>query len=286
VNFKTLAVLPVVGLIAACNPSTPEITDEQLIDLLGKSDRATGLRTIPTNIVECTGLISGADADLLKDAPNELVGMIKTGCREELNRALQNKERNPEAFKLSVFEDTKIANRIKTLADQKDTEIAKKREAIRIKENAEREAAEREREKERLRIKAETDAKNIEAMNQAKSEAKRIAEYTSNWLDTYRDRCDYLESLPKKIRGAGESVSPMLFNSIGKVCFRIEFRNIEKDMESYLEKVEKLKYDPEEQDEIYIPTPYYTINGSLLPKGEEIDNMIEEMENRLESSLN
>lgn len=115
-----LAVLP---LLAACGEKTPDATDEQLLQLLGSSSSFLGSDApvnISKRIVECAQLLSGLADEIVKDMPDEMLGVFKTECRKGFDEIVKDPAKNPVGFEIVHFENKELAQRIAALKETTD----------------------------------------------------------------------------------------------------------------------------------------------------------------------
>jgi len=107
-------------LLAGCGASIPETSDEELVTLLGDSFSFSPQEKSPLvvreYVVECAELLSGVNADVIKDLPAATVGERKTACREALDEKIKDTARNSKGFKLEHFENKDFAKRLVQLA--------------------------------------------------------------------------------------------------------------------------------------------------------------------------
>lgn len=124
--------------LAGCKTDLSQISDEQLLSLLGNGGSPAQITTATR---ECIEILGGINERVYQDVPEDLMGMMKTDCRRQLQGWLDDPDRNSTALELADFERTDLAERIIVL----DEAQAAEREALREAEEAER-AAQREAE--------------------------------------------------------------------------------------------------------------------------------------------
>ncbi|MGR2738362.1 hypothetical protein ACUY1T_07915 [Billgrantia sp. Q4P2] len=107
-------------LLAACGNSTPQVSDEQLLHLLGESREAHGEQLPPSisrGLEECVRLLSGLEDEIVKDIPAEFLGQMKAECRVGLREYLENPDRNPMGLELAHFDERQLGERVSELAE-------------------------------------------------------------------------------------------------------------------------------------------------------------------------
>jgi len=174
------ALLCVAPVLAACGEKTPEATDAQLLDLLGS--RSTFIRSdaplrISRSTVECVRLIANLDEDILKDMPAEMLGVMKTECRRELDNRLKDEAANPMGFQLAHFENSELAERITQLKESTD-EANRQAEQERRQREEDEARASAERELEDLRTQY---AAFVASIDERLSAARPLCD---DWLST------------------------------------------------------------------------------------------------------
>jgi len=119
-RFSSVA-LTVTVLLAGCGASIPDASDEEIITLLGDSFAFSPEDKSPLvvreYVVECANLLSGVNADTIKDLPAATVGERKTACREALDEKIKDASRNAKNFKLEHFENKDFAKRLAQVAE-------------------------------------------------------------------------------------------------------------------------------------------------------------------------
>lgn len=142
------------SLLAACGDNIPEATDDQLLQLLASDSAFLGSDrplSIARGTVECVRVLSGLDEEIFKDMPAEMLGTMKTGCRQELDKRLKDEAKNPMGFQLAHFEKKDLAERISKLKET--TDEANRKAAQEQRQREEQEArAKTERELEELKV--------------------------------------------------------------------------------------------------------------------------------------
>jgi len=165
--FSFSSVVFVAGLLAGCGASVPEATDEEIIALVGEA-RDTFSRdensplVIIKRTVECAEMLSGLNAEIIKDMPAEMLGMIKTKCRQQFDQAVKDSARNTKNFKLEHFENKDFAKRI-AVAAEKSEELYKEYGVKRKEEEKARRWKEKEEELTAARAEFEQSLENYEA---------------------------------------------------------------------------------------------------------------------------
>lgn len=125
--------------VSGCNKG-PNLTDGEVLALL-KADRYFGTLsqehpTIAKRIVQCVGLISGIDDEVYKDMPGDSLGMMKSGCRQELKAIIDDPLQNPKGVTLEAFENKEFARQIIKVKSQSDAEAKAAQEEKRKSEEA------------------------------------------------------------------------------------------------------------------------------------------------------
>jgi len=188
-NFFRLSGLALVagGLLVGCGSGVPEVTDEDIIAFLGETmgrGESAPPATINKGAVECAEILSGLNADVLKDMPEEWLGLEKTSCRESFNRFVTDRARNTKGFKLEHFENKDFARRIAVAAE--------KSRAIYAEFNAKR-TAERERQEALERA---------QRLEQAEKELEQARADFEQSLDGYEALADEFLALCTQVQSA------------------------------------------------------------------------------------
>lgn len=110
--------------LAGCKTDLSQISDEQLLSLLGNGGSPAQITTATR---ECIEILGGINERVYQDVPEDLMGMMKTDCRRQLQEWLDDPDRNSTALELADFERTDLAERIIVL----DEAQAAEREALR-----------------------------------------------------------------------------------------------------------------------------------------------------------
>lgn len=112
--------------LAACNTDLDEISDEQLIALLGDGGDPA---QITTKTRECAEVLGGINEAVYQDVPEDMLGIVKTECRKRFQGWLNDSERNSTELTLEDFERAELAERIVALDDAQETARAEQRAA-------------------------------------------------------------------------------------------------------------------------------------------------------------
>lgn len=152
-----LAGLALIGL-AGCKSNLADTTDEQLVQLLagggffGSVESDDRPPQITRRTVECIEILSGSRAEVYKDMPAELAGMMKTDCRQFLQGRLDDPKRNTTTLELSDFESAEMMERVTSIAAKQEAALT----ALQEQRAAERrEAEEQDRKARREKLVAE-----------------------------------------------------------------------------------------------------------------------------------
>lgn len=113
--------------LAGCKTDLTKVTDAQLLSLLADvSQFSAAFNTDEDNIPpaqitprmkECFTLLSGTNAEIYKDLPEDMIGIVKTDCRKDLDLRLKDQSRNDTQLALDDFMRADLAERVFTLAD-------------------------------------------------------------------------------------------------------------------------------------------------------------------------
>jgi hypothetical protein len=122
--FGALAVL--LGA-SACSEKLPDLTDDELIALIGDSWFSSE-RHLTKKVVDCVRLIGGLDREIYKDAPDIFLGAARTECRKDLDEKLKDGSRNPKGAKLAHFDDPAVGERLGAIYERLRKEEALKAE--------------------------------------------------------------------------------------------------------------------------------------------------------------
>jgi len=117
-----LAVL--VSATAATVDAKAAMTDETLVGIFGD-----GKSSIPQMAQDCIRLLTGLDAAIYKDMPDDAVGVLKTQCRKDLQRRLDDPARNPEGLSLADVEQESVARLVTEYRARKKAAASKAHEA-------------------------------------------------------------------------------------------------------------------------------------------------------------
>ncbi|MBK4216173.1 hypothetical protein JJJ17_09575 [Paracoccus caeni] len=129
-------------LLSGCKSALSETTDAQLLQLVGMTRSEGQPAQITPRMIECVELLSNARAEVYKDMPEEISGVIKTECRKDLQARLDDTSLNPTGLSLSDFESEEMLQRVEALRDTQANALETYREE---REAARREAEEQER---------------------------------------------------------------------------------------------------------------------------------------------
>ncbi|ATG38027.1 MAG: hypothetical protein HEP70_19200 [Rhodobiaceae bacterium] len=123
--------------LAGCKTDISEITDDQLLSLLGNG-RSPAQITAGTR--ECVEVLGGINEAVYRDVPDDVMGMLKTECRKQLQDWLDDPSRNSTELQLSDFDREDLSQRIVALDDAQTAEREARREAEKAERAAQREA--------------------------------------------------------------------------------------------------------------------------------------------------
>ncbi|MDP4022825.1 hypothetical protein Q8W71_09345 [Methylobacterium sp. NEAU 140] len=105
--------------LAGCGDKVVDTGDDQLTALFADRTRMFGGEAeearITRQTLDCVRLIGGLDAAIYKDAPAEMLGALRTGCRRSLQERLNDPVRNPMGFTLADLESSKAGERVAAL---------------------------------------------------------------------------------------------------------------------------------------------------------------------------
>ncbi|SFE86445.1 hypothetical protein [Roseivivax sediminis] len=133
---KIVVATATLAMLTGCKVDLSEITDEQLLRLLG--DNTTPAQ-ITTKTRECAQLMSGRAPDGADNMPQELRDQLIAECEATLTRRLSDESRNDTELTIEDFEREALAERIieleaaqeSALAARKRASDEEKREALR-----------------------------------------------------------------------------------------------------------------------------------------------------------
>ncbi len=239
-------------LLGACQAKTEAATDEQILLLLGDSSSFDddGDRSIWKATVECIRLIAGVDQAIYKDAPPEMIGHWKTGCRKDLDQKLGQQARNSLGLKLEDLEDKTFAERVTALAQRIDAELKAKAEARRQKEEAER------KEKEQKEL-AEKKQKIVAMLAKVESEAAAFANGFEGQLQELGELCDNWKKLKEQI-GKADKNSKYRWAMVPNICYYSPRKNMQGKVAETATALAEFKALPDDrQSEYAIPKLYY-----------------------------
>lgn len=158
---STIAITLFWGLsLSSCTESAPEMSDDQILLLFSStslfSTSADAPKTIPKKAEECVRLLSGLEEAVFKDMPQEMLGQLKTECRQTISERLRDPALNPKNLKLEHVETAKFAQRLTTVRAKSQEEA--KAFAARENERREAELAKQEQDQQRRRIQEAAEA--------------------------------------------------------------------------------------------------------------------------------
>jgi chromosome segregation ATPase len=123
--------------LAGCKTDISEITDDQLLSLLGNGSSPA---QITEGTRECVEVLGGVNEAVYRDVPGDVMGMMKTECRKQLQGWLDDPRRNSTELQVSDFDREDLAQRIIALDDAQAAERETQREAEEAERAAQREA--------------------------------------------------------------------------------------------------------------------------------------------------
>ncbi|MBG0511107.1 hypothetical protein I3J13_20205 [Agrobacterium sp. MOPV5] len=158
---STIAITLFWGLsLSSCTESAPEMSDDQILLLFSStslfSTSADAPKTIPKKAEECVRLLSGLEEAVFKDMPQEMLGQLKTECRQTISERLRDPALNPKNLKLEHVETAEFAQRLTTVRAKSQEEA--KAFAARENERREAELAKQEQDQQRRRIQEAAEA--------------------------------------------------------------------------------------------------------------------------------
>lgn len=261
-KIKTLATATCIALLTACQPSIPEATDEQIVEIVGSSTETFGIKVIQKDAIECLRLISGLDDQIFKDAPTTFVAGIKTKCRKELGKRLKDDTRNPMGFELEHFENQDLVTRIELI--QKDQQ---KQIEIRREEAEKAEAQEM-----------------VRKVEQAKVDAREHLTYVANWLTEMQVKCGELEQLNARRKEQGIELPWQFTINLGSNCKSYLFERVKEDAEENNTKIQELSYSEEDRHWLMIPEFNSSRKSNLQAELQELEDKISELKSYLDGS--
>lgn len=115
--------------MSGCKEDVSNVSDDQLLALLGSEGAGEWPRQIVMQTRECVEILAGINNAEYKYLPHNLLGLVKDGCREQLDRWLDHPERNTTDLTLVDFDREDLAERIIALADAQEAALAAYRRA-------------------------------------------------------------------------------------------------------------------------------------------------------------
>jgi hypothetical protein len=211
-------------MLGACQAKDTNATDEQLLTLFGekswRSERP-GLQ-ISKSTIECIRLLSGLDDQIYKDAPAEMLGVIKTECRKSFDGKLGNEELNSIGLTFKDIESQAFAERLTALKLGVDAEMDAREKASREKIQAERIA----------KIKA--------AIAGAENEVTRFSGELAARLLEISGLCEDWKRLKEQLTKTDRN-SPYRWRLTPNTCQKSYHDNVRQQIQTTLERVAKLK---------------------------------------------
>lgn len=246
-RFNTIFISGCAALaLAACKQDLAEISDEQLIALLGDGGEPA---QITTKTRECAEVLGGINEAVYQDVPQDMLGMVKTECRKRFQGWLNDSERNSTELTLEDFERAELAERIVALDDAQEAARAEQRAA--------------------------EDAAKIEAMKAELAEAAAAGQGLKAGLQERRDilapACTTLRGLREELQEVNRVHS--LFNrGLPGVCTGEPLRREVEQIERFEARIDGFEL-PEPGDRIFSSVP-------PLPRInlDEIDGQIAQVE--------
>ncbi len=110
--------------LAACKDALADVSDEQLIALVGDGGEPA---QITRRTRECAELLGGINEVVYQDLPEEMLGLVKTDCRQMFQGWLNDPERNSMELALEDFDRADLAQRIVVLDDTQEARQAEQR---------------------------------------------------------------------------------------------------------------------------------------------------------------
>jgi len=195
--FGALAVL--LGT-SACSEKLPDLTDDELIALVGDSWFSSE-RHLTKKVVDCVRLIGGLDRELYKDAPDIFLGAVRTECRKDLDEKLKDGSRNPKGAKLAHFEDPDVGERLGAIYERLRKEEALKAEQQRKANEEELRKAKEAAEKRAAAQRAEAE----EWLAKTRSEVADLSGRIDEILASVNKDCQEWQSLRGRIAAADKA---------------------------------------------------------------------------------
>lgn len=115
--------------MSGCKEDVSDVSDDQLVALLGSEGAGNWPRQIVMQTRECVELLGGINNAVYKYLPGNLLGLVKDVCRDQFNRWLEDPERNTTDLKLADFEREALAARIIAVADAQEAALVAYRRA-------------------------------------------------------------------------------------------------------------------------------------------------------------
>ena len=112
--------------LAACKDALAEVSDEQLVALVGDGGEPA---QITRRTRECAELLGGINEVVYQDLPEDMLGLVKTDCRQLFQGWLNDPERNSTELTLEDFDREDLAQRIVALDETQEAAQAEQRAA-------------------------------------------------------------------------------------------------------------------------------------------------------------
>ena len=231
----------VVSVLSGCSDDTPKVTDADILSMMGKPvwvydvDKTHfGEHGIPLvidhKVDECVRLLSGLEVEKLQDAPADWMGMLKTGCREDLLSIINDTDRNRFQFKLSHFENPDFANRISRIMMEAKKSAKTAIDEARLVQQAAAVAA---KEADRLKQQAEIDT--------AKEKLNALQESFPALVKELFDVCHEYKLVRQKFKLRDPGLANTSKYIKPAICYSGYEKQYQFELNSVAEKLQKLK---------------------------------------------
>lgn len=128
------AAIPIIGLLSGCNSEPTNLTDEQILGLLGVSTFPKALEGAPLSITkvtdDCFGMLSGLDSKILKDIPTDMATQMRTSCVSRLKAVVEDTNKNTYGLTMEMISTPDFAARVHAIKQEADKKVQAYTDAI------------------------------------------------------------------------------------------------------------------------------------------------------------
>lgn len=135
--------------LAGCKKDLSEITDDQIVALVSRDAGGFGTmfgapaeesdrpKRISKAALECVDYLSGSNAEIVQDMPKEMLGIMKTECRQMFHANLNDPAINTAKLEMEDFERPEFAALVHEVAGRQEAKLQehlRKERAVKLEE--------------------------------------------------------------------------------------------------------------------------------------------------------